>query len=78
MSVQVENKTLNEINTEENIFSDINYICGSTSLIVESLQKGLDVAQLPSGDLIITEIKVVNTQYSWSKDKQKMLKVSQL
>lgn len=78
MLAQVENKTLNEINTEENIFSDVNYICGSTSLIVESLQKGLDVAQLPSGDIIITEIKVVNTQYSWNKDKQKMVKVSQL
>ena len=78
MLAQVENKTLNEINTEENIFSDVNYICGSTSLIVESLQKGLDVAQLPSGDIIITEIKVGNTQYSWNKDKQKMVKVSQL
>lgn len=61
----------------EDVFSDINYICKSTSLIVDSLQKGLDVAQLPNGDVLITEIKTVNTHYSWDKNKQKMLKTSQ-
>jgi hypothetical protein len=70
-----ENKT--PLDCSEDIFSDLKYICNSTSLIVESLQKGLDVAQLPSGDVIITEIKTINTQYSWDKDKQKMIKISQ-
>ncbi len=62
---------------EEDIFSDLKYICNSTSLIVESLQRGLDVAQLPSGDVIVTEIKTVNTQYSWDELKQRMVKISQ-
>jgi hypothetical protein len=66
-----------ESQEEENFFSDIQYICGSTSLIVESLQKGLDVAQLPSGEVITTEIKTVNTQYRWDSNKKRMLKVGQ-
>ncbi len=70
----VENKK--EVSTND-IFSDIKYICGSTSLIVESLQKGLDIAQLPSGDVIVTEVKTVNTHYSWDKNKQRMVKISQ-
>lgn len=74
------NNSADEINidTQDNdVFSDIRYICNSTSLIVESLQKGLDVAQLPTGDIIITEIKTVNTHYSWNKEKQRMMKVGQ-
>ena len=62
---------------KDDIFSDIHYICKSTSLIVDSLQKGLDVAQLPNGDILITEVKTVNTQYSWDKNKQKMARISQ-
>ena len=66
-----------EEGSESNIFLDIKYICNSTSLIVDSLQKGKDVAQLPSGDVIVTEVKTINTQYSWSQEKQKMVKISQ-
>lgn len=62
---------------KKDIFSDLKYICNSTSLIVESLQRGLDVAQLPSGDVIVTEVKTVNTQYSWDELKQRMVKISQ-
>ncbi len=62
---------------EEDIFSDIHYICRSTPLIVDSLQKGLDVAQLPNGDIVITEVRTVNTHYSWDKNKQKMTRISQ-
>lgn len=61
----------------ESIFDDIRYICGTTGLITESLQKGFDVAQLPNGDLIVTEVKIVNVHYTWSKEKQKMIKLSQ-
>ena len=72
------NNTSKEDATNENdVFSDIYYICKSTSLIVESLQKGLDVAQLPNGDVLVTEVKTINTQYSWDKNKQKMSKISQ-
>jgi hypothetical protein len=76
-NVMTQRKGKNDLDTtEENadIFSDLKYICNSTSLIVDSLRKGLDVAQLPSGDIIITEIKTVNTKYSWDKDKQRMIK----
>jgi hypothetical protein len=69
-------KSKEEVSTND-IFSDIKYICGSTSLIVESLQKGLDIAQLPSGDVIVTEVRTVNTHYSWNKNKQRMIKISQ-
>lgn len=71
---QIQEQTNQE---EKDIFSDLNYICNSTSLIVESLQRGLDIAQLPSGDIIVTEIKTVNTQYSWDELKQRMVKISQ-
>lgn len=70
----IEKKTNNE---EKDIFSDIEYICGSSSLIVDSLQKGLDITQMPNGDVMTTEIKVINTQYSWNKEKNRMVKISQ-
>ncbi len=73
----VDSKKLQDAVEEKDIFSNIDYICNSTSLIVSSLQKGLDVAQLPSGDVIVTEIKTINTQYSWNEAKQRMIKVSQ-
>ena len=71
----------NDLYVEEeskgDIFSDINYICKTTPLIVESLKNGLDVAQLPNGDILTTEVKTVNTQYSWDKTKQRMFKTNQ-
>lgn len=63
-------------NLEEEVFSNIKYICTSTSLITDSLQKGFDVAQLPNGDIIVTEIKIVNVHYTWDKTKNKMVKVN--
>ncbi|MCP5378269.1 MAG: DUF2671 domain-containing protein [Rickettsiaceae bacterium] len=67
------------VNTQskDDIFSDINYICKTTPLIVDSLKNGLDVAQLPNGDILTTEVKTVNTQYSWDKTKQRLFKASQ-
>lgn len=62
----------------DNLFSDISYICNSTKLIVDSLRRGMDIAQLPNGDVIITEVKTVNTQYTWDKEKNKMIKLAQL
>ncbi|MCP5369317.1 MAG: DUF2671 domain-containing protein [Rickettsiaceae bacterium] len=73
MSKNEENVTNND-----NLFSDISYICNSTKLIVDSLRRGLDIAQLPNGDVIVTEIKTVNTQYTWDKEKNKMVKLAQL
>ena len=66
-----------EEESKDDIFSYINYICKTTPLIVESLKNGLDVAQLPNGDILTTEVKTVNTQYSWDKTKQRMFKTNQ-
>lgn len=76
---KIQDKTQVQTNEEDTngIFSNLKYICNSTSLIVESLQRGLDVAQLPSGDVIVTEVKTINTQYSWDEAKQRMVKISQ-
>jgi Protein of unknown function (DUF2671) len=57
-------------------FDNIRYICNSTNLITEALQKGFDVAQLPNGDIIITEIKTVNVQYSWNNARQQFVKTN--
>lgn len=76
MNTDLENKILID-DSKESIFNDIDYICNSTPLIIDSLQRGLDIAQLPNGDIIVTEIKTVNTQYSWDKSKQRMIKVGQ-
>jgi hypothetical protein len=62
----------------DDLLSDIKYICKSSSLITESLQRGCDVAQLPNGDIIITEVKTINTQYTWDKNKGRMVRSSQI
>lgn len=77
MSAKIVKDNLCENLQENDVFSDIDYICNSTHLIVDSLQRGLDIAQLPNGDIIVTEIKTINTQYVWDKNKGRMLKMSQ-
>ena len=69
-----------ELNTSEEstILTDLKYICKSANLITESLQRGCDVAQLPNGDLIITEVKTINTQYTWDETKGRMVRSSQI
>lgn len=67
----------NHIDTQDDsIFDNLKYICDSTDLIVQSLQKGLDVVQMKDGDIILTEVKTVNTVYSWDKNKNKLVKIS--
>lgn len=63
---------------ESKILTDLKYICKSANLITESLQRGCDVAQLGNGDIIITEVKTVNTQYTWDETKGRMVRSSQL
>ncbi|MES2214502.1 MAG: DUF2671 domain-containing protein [Pseudomonadota bacterium] len=60
------------------IFEDLKYICHSTNLISESLKRGCDVTQMSNGDLIITEVKVINTQYVWDAAKQRMVRVTKI
>lgn len=63
---------------QSELLTDLHYIYKTSSLITSALQNGQDVAQLPNGDLIITEIKTVYTQYSWDKNKTKMVRVSRI
>lgn len=58
----------------EDVLTDIKYICKTSGLITESLQRGCDVAQLPNGDIIVSEVKTVNTQYSWDVEKNRMIR----
>jgi len=56
--------------------TDIDYICKSTTLITESLRNGKDIAQLPNGDIIVTERKIVHLHYTWDQAKGKMVRIS--
>jgi ribosome biogenesis SPOUT family RNA methylase Rps3 len=56
--------------------TDIDYICKSTTLITESLRNGKDIAQLPNGDIIVTERKIVHLHYTWDSSKGKMVRIS--
>lgn len=62
--------------TEDQILTDVQYICKSTTLITDSLRNGNDIAQLPNGDIMVTEVKVVHMHYTWDKDKCKMIRIS--
>lgn len=63
---------------EEDVLTKAKYICKITSIVTESLQKGCDVAQLPNGDIIVSEVKTVNTHYTWDKNKQRMVRSSSI
>ncbi|WP_341756542.1 MULTISPECIES: DUF2671 domain-containing protein [unclassified Candidatus Tisiphia] len=70
-------KDTNSLDTDNNPFFNVRYICQSTTLITESIQRGFDVAQLSNGDITVTEIKTVNVHYNWDTVKQKFVKVNQ-
>ncbi|XVN42292.1 MAG: DUF2671 domain-containing protein [Candidatus Rickettsia vulgarisii] len=57
-------------------FFDVQYICQATTLITDSIKKGFDIAQLPNGDISVTEIKVINVHYKWNAIRQKFVKVN--
>jgi len=52
------------------------YICGSYTIVNDSLRKGHDVVQMPNGDIIIKRQEFVVTRYGWDRTKEKMVKVS--
>ena len=58
-----------ESESNEEALLDANYIDKSRSLIADALQKGFDVMQMPSGDIMITEVKTVTHQYGWDSVK---------
>lgn len=55
------------------VLDDIKYMCASADIITEALKSGCDVAQLPNGDIIVTQVRVVNTKYKWNEGKGKMI-----
>lgn len=59
---------------QDSIFINPTYISRSSSLISGALRKGYDVAQLSNGDIIVSEVRVINIKYIWSDDKKKMIK----
>lgn len=61
------------LKTDEEVFIDAKYICASTNLITDSLKKGFDIVQFGDGEVMVTEVKVVNVFYAWDKTKQKMV-----
>ena len=62
----------------EDIFSNLKYICESAAIITESLQNKCEVVQMPNGDIIVTEVKIVTTKHSWDCDKHKFIKINQI
>lgn len=58
------------------ILTNLEYICKSTKLITEALSNGCDIAQLPNGDVMITETRIVHMYYTWDKIKEKMTRIS--
>jgi hypothetical protein len=64
----------NAAKEENDLMSDVKYICKSCSLITESLQKGCDVMQMPNGDIIITELKAVTFHYIWDTKKSALVR----
>lgn len=57
-----------------NMMLDPRYLRQSSSLIQESLQKGFDVLQLASGDIVTTGTKTIVHQYTWDDEKGKLVK----
>lgn len=68
-------KETGDINSEIlEMMNDPRYLRQSSALINEALQKGFDVLQLADGDIITTGTKTVVYQYTWDKDKGKLVK----
>jgi len=59
---------------EKEVMSDIRYISKPCSLITEALQRGCDVIQMPNGDIIINERKIITYQYNWDDQKGKLVR----
>lgn len=57
------------------IMANPDYLRKSQALITDALQKGFDVLQLESGDVVVTGTKTIVTQYAWDEKKGKMTKV---
>lgn len=57
-----------------NMMNDPAYLRQSSALINDALQKGFDVLQLATGDVVTTGTKTVVYQYTWDSEKAKLVK----
>lgn len=58
-----------------NMMMDARYLRQSSSLIQDSLQKGFDVLQLASGDIVTTGTKTIVYQYTWDEERGKLIRI---
>jgi hypothetical protein len=58
----------------DDILTNPEYICASHKIIVDALRNNQDVAQLSNGNLVITEVKTINTSYIWNKEVNRLIK----
>ena len=54
--------------------ADPRYLRQSSALINDALQKGFDVLQLADGDIVMTGVKTVVYQYTWSAKEGKLVR----
>jgi hypothetical protein len=56
------------------LLTNLDYMMEFTK-IVGALKQGCDVIQLPNGDSIVSQTKVVHTHFKWDRIKRKFAKV---
>jgi hypothetical protein len=54
--------------------TDPHYLRQSSSLINEALQKGYDVLQLPTGEIVTTGTKTIAHTFTWDEAKQELVR----
>ena len=56
------------------LMTDAHYLRQSSALINEALQKGYDVLQLPSGEIVTTGTKTIVHTYGWDAQAQELVR----
>lgn len=61
---------------EDFVFTDLKYTMEFTK-VISALKQGCDITQLPNGDTIISQTKVVHTHLKWDDQHKKFVKIMQ-
>jgi hypothetical protein len=64
-------------NENDNVLTDLNYIMEFTKLVSTFLKQGCDITQMNNGDSIISQTKVIHTNYKWDTRRKKFVKTIQ-
>lgn len=59
----------------DDLMTNPHYLRQSHILVTDALKKGYDVLQLENGDIVTTGTKTIVTQYTWSQDDGKLVRV---